>query len=62
MPNQDSNHDSDPEPAVPRNRAERRAQRRGKKPPAPPAGGGTTPSGHREQILVPRRSGRRGNR
>ena len=62
MPKQDSSHDSDTESAEPLNRAERRAQRRGKKAPAPPAGGGAPPAGHHEQGLVPRRSGRRGNR
>lgn len=62
MPNQDSSHDPDAEPAAaPLNRAERRAQRRGKKPPVPPAGGRPTPPDH-GQVLVPRRSGRRGNR
>jgi hypothetical protein len=50
------------EPAEPLNRAERRALRRGKKQGAPPAGGRGGPQGHHEQVLVPRRSGRRGNR
>jgi hypothetical protein len=62
MPNQESNHESDTESAEPLNRAERRAKRRGKKPPVPPAGGRVPPPGHGEQTLVPRRSGRRGNR
>lgn len=62
MPNQESNHDPDQESAEPLNRAERRALRRGKKPPAQPAGGRNLPPGHHEQVLVPRRSGRRGNR
>jgi hypothetical protein len=61
MPNQDSNHDEDTTSAEPLNRAERRARRRGKKPPVPPAGP-AQPPGHHDQVMVPRRSGRRGNR
>jgi hypothetical protein len=45
----------------PLNRAERRAQQRGRKPATPPVGKG--PQAHHEQVMVPpRRSGRRGNR
>lgn len=61
-PAADPDPDPETEPTEPRNRAERRAQRRGKKPPTPPAGGRVPPSGQRDQVVVPRRSGRRGNR
>lgn len=47
-------------PAEPLNRAERRAQRRGRKPVLPPTDKGPH-VGHRDRV-VPRRSGRRGNR
>jgi hypothetical protein len=53
--------DSESAEPAPLNRAERRAQRRGRKPSLPPAAGKGPQAGHREQI-VPRRSGRRGNR
>jgi hypothetical protein len=50
------------EPAdPPLNRAERRAQRRGRQPTPPPVGKGPV-TGHHDQVVVPRRSGRRGNR
>jgi hypothetical protein len=45
----------------PLNRAERRAQRRGRQPTPPPVGKGPV-TGHHDQVVVPRRSGRRGNR
>jgi hypothetical protein len=64
-PSREGSHDPETEPtesAEPLNRAERRALRRGKKQAAPPAGGRGGPQGHHEQVLVPRRSGRRGNR
>lgn len=49
-----------PDEAEPLNRAERRAQRRGKRPPAP---GGVGPvQQQRHQVVVPRRASRRGNR
>jgi hypothetical protein len=74
MSNQDRSQQPDPaaqqpaeaaEPAEPAeqplNRAERRAQQRGRKPATPPVGKG--PQAHHEQVMVPpRRSGRRGNR
>lgn len=50
------------EPARPLNRAERRAQRRGKQPPLPQAGNHGPVTAHRTPVVVPRRSGRRGNR
>jgi len=49
------------QPAEPLNRAERRAQRRGRKPALPPPTGKGPQAGQRGQV-VPRRSGRRGNR
>lgn len=53
--------DPSEEPAAPLNRAERRAQRRGKKPPLPTAGQ-SGPVDRRKPVVVQRRSGRRGNR
>lgn len=51
------------EPAEPRNRAERRAQRKGRKPSLPPPGDkGPAGGHHHDPVLIPRRSGRRGNR
>lgn len=70
MPNPANSHEPEAEPAEstesaepaePLNRAERRAQRRGKKPP-PPVNGPARQPGHPDQVLIPRRSGRRGNR
>ncbi|MPZ25602.1 MAG: hypothetical protein GEV12_03940 [Micromonosporaceae bacterium] len=74
MPDRHTSNDPPPEPtpeptagepsatpAEPLNRAERRAQRRGRKPVPPPTGKGPH-VGHRDQVVVPRRSGRRGNR
>jgi hypothetical protein len=54
--------DAEPEPAAPLNRAERRAQQRGKQLPQSSAGGRGPQAGYRDQVVVPRRSGRRGNR
>ena len=51
-----------PEPAEPLNRAERRAQRRGRKAPLPPTATRAPHAGPPAQVVVPRRSGRRGNR
>lgn len=65
MPNADPGHqpESEPsEPAEPLNRAERRAQRRGKKSSVPTPEGYGPPDRRRNQVVVPRRSGRRGNR
>jgi hypothetical protein len=64
MPNPESSHEPDAESAEsaePLNRAERRAQRRGKKPPLPANGRGQQTGPH-EPVVMPRRSGRRGNR
>jgi hypothetical protein len=56
--------ESEPETAsdAPQNRAERRAQRRGKKPPAPNGYGPAPFNARHDQVVVPRRAGRRGNR
>lgn len=72
MPNPDPSSDPDTEstdpeaepgqPEEPLNRAERRARRRGRKPAPPPSAGKGSWPGHQEQVVVPRRSGRRGNR
>jgi hypothetical protein len=62
MPDQDNQHESDEQPAEPLNRAERRAQRRGKNPSQAQAPVWGRPAGHRDQVRAPRRSGRRGNR
>src|SRR5690606_22185348 len=51
-----------PEPAAPLNRAERRAQRRGRKAVPPPGNGPAPHAGPPAQVVVPRRAGRRGNR
>jgi hypothetical protein len=67
-PKQESQHDpqtdsTEPaEPAEPLNRAERRAMRRGKKAGGSPSGARVQLPGHHDQVLAPRRSGRRGNR
>jgi hypothetical protein len=57
----DSQPPTDAEPAA-LNRAERRAHRRGRKPALPPTVGKGVPGGHHDQVVVPRRAGRRGNR
>jgi hypothetical protein len=62
MSRHDRNHDADPDTPEPLNRAERRAQRRGRKNTPPPGGERVQSPGHRDAVLVPRRSGRRGNR
>lgn len=58
---QPEQHDES-EPAQPLNRAERRAQRRGKKLPQAQAGGHGPIANNRAPVVLPRRSGRRGNR
>lgn len=56
----DPQQPSDSEHAEPLNRAERRAQRRGKRPSAPGSGGPVQQPRH--AAVVPRRASRRGNR
>jgi len=52
-----------PEPVQPLNRAERRAQRRGRRVTLPAAAGTRVPyAAPPAQVVVPRRAGRRGNR
>jgi hypothetical protein len=52
--------DQPEESPQPLNRAERRAQRRGKRQPPPDGGGPVQPQRH--PVVVPRRASRRGNR